>query len=303
MISYHINQLPMLQHKNLLLKILCVFTIACTSYDVQAQQNVTFSGRVTDSATNTGIAGVSITAKGIKGGTVTDANGNYKISVPQGSVLTFSSVNYTARDIQTGSEPVIDIVLAPASSELNEVVVIGYGTRRRKDLTGAVSTVDAKDITKSTAMSPELAMQGQAPGVTVISGGGDPSARPTVRVRGVSSFNYADPLYVIDGIPIEEGGRGATPDPTNDPTRRTPINLFTIINPNDIESITVLKDASATAVYGVRGANGVILITTKSGKKGKVRVDVDGIYGSTKIPETYSFLNTDQYVTVSYTHL
>jgi TonB-linked SusC/RagA family outer membrane protein len=187
-------------------------------------------------------------------------------------------------------------VLAPSSSELNEVVVIGYGTRKRKDVTGAITTVTSKDIEKSTAMSPELALQGQAAGVTVISGGGDPAARPTVRVRGVSSFNYADPLYVIDGIPIEEGGRGATVDATNDPTRRTQVNLLTIINPNDIESITVLKDASATAVYGVRGANGVILITTKSGKKGRVRVDVDGLYGSQKVPDTYSFLNTKQYV-------
>lgn len=286
----------MFRQRKLLVKILCLFIIASLHFNAQAQQSVTFSGKVTDSATNAGIGGVSVTPKGVKGGTATDATGNFTITVPQGSILTFSSVNYNLQDVQTGSNPVINVVLTPASSELNEVVVIGYGTRRKKDLTGAISTVNAKDIAKSTAMSPELAMQGQAPGVTVISGGGNPSARPTVRVRGVSSFNYADPLYVLDGIPIEEGGRGATPDPTNDPTRRTPINLFTIINPNDIESMTVLKDASATAVYGVRGANGVILITTKSGKKGKVRVDLDGVYGSTKIPKTYSFLNTDQYV-------
>lgn len=287
----------MRKQKNLLLKFLSLIITVFAFCTAQAQQNVILSGTVTDSLNSAGVQGVSIILKSNnKTGTVTDANGNFKITVPQGSILTFSSVNYATREVQTGSNLFLNIVLSPSSSQLNEVVVIGYGTRRRKDLTGAVSIVEAKDITKSTAMTPELALQGQAPGVTVISGGGDPSARPTVRVRGVSSFNYSDPLYVIDGIPIEEGGRGATPDATNDPTRRTPINLFTIINPNDIESMTVLKDASATAVYGVRGANGVILITTKSGKKGKVRVDLDGIYGSSKIPETYSFLNTKQYV-------
>ncbi len=236
------------KQRKLLLKLLCFFITVSFYYTVQAQQNVTLSGKVTDSVNNTGIPGISVTLKGnSKTGTVTDANGNFKITVPQGAVLIFSSVNYGTREVQTGNDLVLNVALSASSSELNEVVVIGYGTRRKKDLTGAVSIVDAKDITKSTAMTPELALQGQAPGVTVISGGGDPSARPTVRVRGVSSFNYADPLYVIDGIPIEEGGRGATPDATNDPTRRTPINLFTIINPNDIESMTVLKDASATA--------------------------------------------------------
>ena len=280
-----------------LLKFFFVVFIVGVCEIANAQQNVTFSGRVTDSTNNTPVAGVSVLLKGnTKAGAVTDANGVFKITVPQGSILILSSVNYASKEIQTGTDPNLSVALAPSSSELNEVVVIGYGTRKKKDLTGAISTVDAKDITKSTAMTPELALQGQAPGVTVISGGGDPSARPTVRVRGVSSFNYADPLYVIDGIPVEEGGRGATPDATNDPTRRTPVNLFTIINPNDIESITVLKDASATAVYGVRGANGVILITTKSGKKGKVRVDVDALYGSLEIPKTYSYLNTQQYV-------
>lgn len=286
----------MFRQKMKLLGMVCAFVVACICENATAQ-NVSINGKVSDSSTNAGISGASITLKGdSKTGTVSDINGNFKIVVPKGAVLTVSSVNYKTADVQTGDDLFLNIILAPSSSELNEVVVIGYGTRKKKDLTGALSIVGAKDITKSTAMTPELALQGQAPGVTVISGGGDPSARPTVRIRGVSSFNYADPLYVIDGIPIEEGGRGATPDATNDPTRRTPINLFTIINPNDIESMTVLKDASATAVYGVRGANGVILITTKSGKKGRVRVDVDGIYGSTKIPETYNFLNTSQYV-------
>ena len=177
------------------------------------------------------------------------------------------------------------------------MVVVGYGSRQKRDVTGAISSVRTKDIEKSTALSPELAMQGQMAGVNVTSGGGNPTARPTVRIRGATSFNNADPLYVIDGVPFYEGGSGALVDPTNDPTRRGPINIYTIINPNDIESISVLKDASAAAIYGVRAANGVILITTKQGRKGRVRVDFDGQYGTQKVPKTYDVLNTQQYVT------
>jgi TonB-linked SusC/RagA family outer membrane protein len=286
----------MLDKKILLSKILFSFVFLCFFNDAFSQ-NIPIKGRVTDSQGGAGLQGVNITVKGKSEiGTVSEANGNFQINAPAGSVLRITSVNYKPVEVEVAGKEFLNISLSSESSELNEVVVIGYGTRKKRDLTGAISTVDAKDIAKSTAMTPELALQGQVPGVSVISGGGDPSARPTVRIRGVSSFNFSDPLYVIDGIPIEEGGRGATTDATNDPTRRTPINLFTIINPNDIESMTVLKDASATAVYGVRGANGVILITTKSGKKGKVRVDFDGLYGSSKIPKTYSYLNTQEYV-------
>lgn len=284
----------MFRQKNLLLKILCTFIIASLYFNVQAQQSVTFSGKVTDSATNAGIAGVSVTPRGVKGGTATDANGNFKITVPQGSVLTFSSVNYSPQDVQTGSNPVINVVLTPASSELNEVVVIGYGTRRKKDLTGAISTVNAEDIEKSTSMTPEMALQGRAPGVFIQSGGGDPAARPIVRIRGVNTFGYSEPLYVVDGIPIYEGGAGVTTGAIGD--IRSPINIFSLINPDDIESISVLKDASAAAVYGVRASNGVILITTKKGKAGKARIEASLSYGVQKIPKVLDVLNTQQYL-------
>ncbi|MEO6452534.1 MAG: SusC/RagA family TonB-linked outer membrane protein, partial [Ginsengibacter sp.] len=240
--------------------------------------------------------GVTVSVKHTKQAIATNANGEFTISAKNGEVLVFTYVNYASHEVTVGSRDSYNITMLQQSSSLNDVVVIGYGTRQKKDVTGAISTVGPTEIGKSTALSPELAMQGQMPGVSVISGGGNPSARPTIRIRGVTSFNNADPLYVIDGIPVEEGGAGATPDPTNDPTRRTNINLYTIINPNDIESITVLKDASASAAYGVRGGNGVILITTKTGKKGRVKVDFDGVYGTQEIPKTYSFLNTQQYV-------
>jgi TonB-dependent starch-binding outer membrane protein SusC len=228
--------------------------------------------------------------------TTTDVEGLYSIDAPENGALVFTSVGYISQTVPVNNRTQINITLAANASDLNEVVVIGYGQRARKDITGAVSVVGVKEIEKSTALSPELAMQGQMAGVSITSGGGNPTARPIVRVRGVSTFNSADPLYVIDGVPIVEGGAGVTVDKVNDPTRRGPINLYTIINPNDIESITVLKDASASAIYGVRAANGVVLVTTKSGKRGKVKVDLDAQYGRQKVPKTYGVLNTQQYV-------
>ncbi|MEO6328271.1 MAG: TonB-dependent receptor [Ginsengibacter sp.] len=240
--------------------------------------------------------GVTVAVKHTKQAIATDANGEFTIAAARGQVLVFSFVNYSSMEITVGTQNAYNITMQVENSALNDVVIIGYGSRQRKDVTGAISTAGSKEIEKSTALSPELAMQGQMAGVNVTSAGGNPTARPTVRIRGVTSFNNADPLYVIDGVPFYEGGSGALVDPTNDPTRRGPINIYTIINPNDIESISVLKDASAAAIYGVRAANGVILITTKQGKKGRVRVDFDGQFGTQKVPKTYDVLNTQQYV-------
>ncbi|MEO8764006.1 MAG: TonB-dependent receptor [Ginsengibacter sp.] len=240
--------------------------------------------------------GVTVVVKRTKLATSTNSNGEFRIAADKGAVLGFTYVNYAAQEIVVSSQSTYNVSLQLQSSALNDVVVIGYGSRQKKDVTGAISVAGTKEIEKSSALSPELAMQGQMAGVNVTSAGGNPTARPTVRIRGVTSFNNADPLYVIDGVPFYEGGSGALVDPTNDPTRRGPINIYTIINPNDIESISVLKDASAAAIYGVRAANGVILITTKQGKRGRVKVDFDGNFGTQKVPKTYDVLNTSQYV-------
>lgn len=262
-----------------------------------AQETIKVRGRVTDDSTSNPISGASITIKGnTKAGTVTDATGAFTIDAPANSTLVISSLGYILREVAVGNQTSINVSLVARTTELSDVVVIGYGTRQRKDVLGAISTVGTKDIEKSTALSPELAMQGQMAGVNVESGGSSPTSRPTIRIRGVTSFNNADPLYVIDGVPLVEGGAGAVVDPTNDPFRRGPINIYTIVNPNDIESISVLKDASAAAIYGVRAANGVILITTKQGRRGRPRVDFDMTYGTQKIPKTYDVLNTQQYV-------
>jgi TonB-linked SusC/RagA family outer membrane protein len=253
------------------------------------------SGRVVNEK-GEAMEGVTVTVKGSKKATSTNNKGEFSVSASTGSTLVFSYVGYASKELAVGNQSNYTVTLQVQSSALNDVVVIGYGTRLKKDVTGAVSTIDASAIGKSTSLSPELAMQGQMAGVNVTSAGGNPTARPTVRIRGVTSFNNADPLYVIDGVPFYEGGAGAVVDPTNDPTRRGPVNIYTIINPNDIESISVLKDASASAIYGVSAANGVILITTKQGRRGRVRVDFDGQYGSQKIPKTFDVLNTQQYV-------
>lgn len=246
------------------------------------------------------LPGVTVQEKGTNNITVTKENGAFSLNTTAANpVLIFSYVGYQSQEVAVPASNMMSVTLQETEANLNEVVVVGYGSRKKKDITGAVSVVNSKDIEKSTALTPELAMQGQMAGVNVTSSGSNPTARPTVRIRGVGTFagnGAADPLYIIDGVPLVEGGAGAVVDKVNDPTRRGPINLYAIINPNDIESITVLKDASASAIYGVRAANGVVLVTTKTGKKGRVRVDVDATYGTQKVPKTYSVLNTQQYV-------
>lgn len=261
-----------------------------------AQGNITVTGKVTDPDTKAPLANVSVQVKGTGKGVVTNDAGMYSISVSTGSTLVFTYLANSPEEVKVNKAGIVNVSLGTKPGSMDEVVVVGYGSRKKKDIVGAISVIGSKDIERSTALSPELAMQGQMAGVSVRSAGGDPSARPTVRIRGVSTMNSADPLYVIDGVPLAEGGAGVTVDGTNDPTLRTPINIYTIINPNDIESISVLKDASAAAVYGVRAANGVILITTKTGKRGgRLRVDFDFNQGIQQIPKTYSFLNTQQY--------
>ncbi len=278
-------------------KILVFLSMLLFSTLAFAQSSVTVTGKVTDPDTKKPLSGVSVMVKGKSStGVVTDDKGDYSISVPAGSTLLFTYLGNAPEEARVSKAGTVNISLSSRPKAMDEVVVIGYGERKKKDVLGAVSVIGARDIEKSTALTPELAMQGQMAGVSVTSAGGDPSARPTVRIRGVSTFNSADPLYVIDGIPLAEGGAGVTVDGVNDPTLRTPVNIYTIINPNDIESISVLKDASAAAVYGVRAANGVVLITTKTGKKGgRLKVDFDFNMGSQKIPKRFSYLNTQQY--------
>ena len=252
------------------------------------------SGTVTDAATGLPLSGASIKVKGNDFGTTTNSSGVFNLQVPNGNAIVIVSyVGYETVEVKATNGESLKISLKRKDEKVDEVVVVGYGTRKRKDITGAVSTVSSKDIEKSTALTPELALQGKAAGVFIESGGGAPGARPTIRIRGVNTFGFAEPLYVVDGIPIFEGGGGVTAGAIGD--IRSPLNIFSLINPTDIESMTVLKDASAAAIYGVRASNGVILITTKRGKSGKARVEVNASYGTQNIPKTISTLNTQEY--------
>lgn len=258
-------------------------------------QNIVVTGTITDAVGGKPLPGATISARNANNiVTTSDEKGNFTLEVPDDvSILVVSYVGYESQEVRVPKSGALKIALQLKDTKVDEIVVVGYGTRKRKDVTGALSTVDAKDIEKSTSMTPELALQGRAAGVFIETGGGAPGARPTVRIRGVNTFGFSEPLYVIDGVPIFEGGAGVTGGAIGD--IRSPINIFSTINPNDIESISVLKDASAAAIYGVRASNGVILITTKRGKSGKARVEVNASYGVQNIPTSIATLNTQQY--------
>ena len=233
----------------------------------QVQQGKSVSGKVADSS-GEGLPGVSVVVKGTTNGTISDTNGNYSLSnIPENATLQFSFVGMKGQEVVVGGKTTLNVKLEEETIGIDEVVAIGYGTRSKRDVTTAISTVGSDKISKVVPSSPELLMQGQMSGVQIIGNQGNPNARPTVRIRGTNTFGISDPLYVIDGIPIKEYGAGI--EGIRDQYTRGGINIMAMIDPNDIESISVLKDASSAAIYGVRASNGVVLITTKKGRKEK----------------------------------
>ena len=257
-------------------------------------QGITITGIVTDEYGEP-MPGASVLLKGITQGTVTDSNGAYSLQVPDGNAtLVFSFIGFTTQEILVGALRNINVTMSEDARQIEEVVVIGYGARSKKDLTGAVSQISSDEITRQVALSPEFAMQGKMAGVFVSNTGSSPVARPTIRIRGVTTLGFNDPLYVIDGVPLTEGGAGGDQGRTGD--LRGDVNVFAMINPNDIESISILKDASATAIYGVRASNGVILITTKRGAEGKAKVNLTASYGIQNIFKRYDMVSQQEYV-------
>ena len=209
----------------------------------------TIKGTVTAADNRETLPGATVALKGTTLGVVTDIDGKYSIKVSQEkAVLVFSYVGYNTREVIIGNKAVVDVELVLKKTTLDELVVIGYGTVRKSDLSGSVGSVKSEDITKITALNPVQSLQGKVSGVQVTSTSGDPGASPVVRIRGVGTFNESSPIYVVDGIIL---------------------NSISFLNSADITSMEVLKDASATAIYGSRGANGVIMVTTKQGKIGQ----------------------------------
>ncbi|HEY8512386.1 MAG TPA: TonB-dependent receptor [Cyclobacteriaceae bacterium] len=266
---------------------------ATFSTEAYASILIGISGRVVDKD-GLPLPGVNIVEKGTTNGTTSDADGQYTINVTdENSILVFSFIGYAPQEIRVGTSTTINVVMQDDITNLSEVVVIGYGEREKKDVTGAISSMDAEQISKSTAMTPELAMQGRMAGVFVGTPSGNPFDRPNIQIRGVATWGFAEPLYVIDGVPILEGAASSPNAGFQD--IRSPINIMTSINPNDIESISVLKDASAAAIYGVRASNGVILITTKRGKTGAPKVEFNAQRGVQNVAKTFDVLNTADY--------
>ncbi len=279
------------------LMMLFVFTsqlYAASDGSITPQQEV---NGIVVSADNSPLPGVSVLVVGTTNGTETDFDGNYSVKANKGDVLQFSFVGMKTQTVTVGDDTTINVTLAEDASALDEVVVIGYGTRKKRDITSSVSQITSKQIEASVQASPEFALQGTTSGILVQSSSGDPNARPTIRIRGVGTLGFNDPLYVIDGVPISEFGAGATAFASSAGAGdiRGSQNILNLINPNDIASISVLKDAAATAVYGMRASNGVILIETKRGKGGRTSFNFSARRGVRNIRDTYDVLNTTQY--------
>lgn len=259
-------------------------------------QNKTVSGKITDSRDGAPIVGASVTIKGGKTGTTSGADGSFSLPVPADvTVLQVSFIGYETQDVNIAGKMSVEVSLVSTSAGLNEVVVVGYGTARRRDLTGAVASIKEKDFNKGVMTSPDQLIQGKAAGVLVLSNTGQPGGSNTVRIRGNSSIRSGNqPLFVVDGVPLPgtsaRPGTAGAGDYSND--GGNPLNF---INPSDIANIEILKDASATAIYGSRGANGVVLITTKRGLTGAPYLDVNASTGVSSTLKKLEVLNADEY--------
>ncbi|NEU08514.1 SusC/RagA family TonB-linked outer membrane protein [Flavihumibacter sp. R14] len=237
------------------------FLISSSAY----AQNKAISGTVTDSKDGQPLIGVSVAVKGTATGTTTGADGTYRLSVPATtSALVFTYLGYNMQEITIGDRTTINVAMQSSSTALTEVVVVGYGTQKLKDATGSVSSLGEKDFNKGVIATPEQLLQGRVSGVTVTPSSGEPGAGATINIRGSGSIRAGNgPLYVVDGVPLDGGGTSGGFD--NGGEVAAARNPLAFINPSDIENISILKDASASAIYGSRGANGVVLITTKTG--------------------------------------
>lgn len=273
-------------------KFLLTVLVSVVSLGVWAQDKQV-TGKVKD-ASGTGMPGVSIAVKGTQRGANTDVNGNFTIAVPDNATLVFSFVGYKTQEMPVGSRSTVEVILAEDSQVLNEVVVVGYGTVRKKDATGAVNALGAKDFQKGVVVSPEQLMQGRVAGVQITQSSGEPGGGINVRIRGTSSvFGGNNPLFVIDGVPLA-GDNTSSDASASGVGRQAAKNPLNFLNPDDIASIDILKDASATAIYGSRGANGVVLITTKKGR-GKGTLEYGYSLGMSNITKRYDLLSAAEF--------
>ena len=262
---------------SLLRKTLFVFAATMCASTIFAQGEAKVSGKITDEAGNS-MPGVTILVKGTSEGVASDVDGSYTITAPnKNSVLVFSFLGYASKEVTVGSQTTINVKLMENVQQMDEVVVIGYGAVKRSDVTGSIVSVNSDEMMKRNPMTVGEGLQGVAAGVQVYRNSGDPTGDVTIRIRGIATVNNsADPLFVVDGIQVGTD--------------------ISFLNPNDIDNIEILKDASATAIYGSQGANGVILITTKKGLKGMTRLSFSANYNILTRPKEFNVLNTTDFV-------
>jgi len=263
-----------------------LLAIICSSAAYAQEKQVT--GKVTSSTDNMGLPGVNVTIKGTTTGTVTDTDGKYAIDVKTASAtLVFSSIGFGKQEVLVGAKSIVDVALVDDVKSLSEVIVTGYGSQSKKEITGAVATLDAKQLLTTPATNLGQALQGKVPGV-VIGNENSPGGGVSVRIRGFGTINDNSPLYVIDGVPTKGVGANGVS------------NTLNTLNLNDIESMQILKDASAASIYGSRAGNGVVIITTKRGKVGKPVFTYDTYYGTQRPGKLLSMLNTQQYADLTW---
>jgi TonB-dependent starch-binding outer membrane protein SusC len=273
---------------------LLLVLVLCCSGALLAQRTV--KGKVTDSENGEGLIGATVVVVGTTRGASTDIDGNFSVEVPEGAgQIRFAYTGYAETVVTLGASNVLEIALKPGSV-LDEVVVVGYGSQKKRDVSGAVTSVSADEFNRGAIVSPQQLLQGKAAGVQITQSSGEPGGGVNVQIRGVGTLRSgSEPLYVVDGVPIT----GATTSANNanvgfgDATARNPLNF---LNPEDIEKIDILKDASAAAIYGARGANGVILITTKKGVAGKTTANYSGYYGISNAARTIELLDGPAFV-------
>lgn len=245
---------------------------------LQAEKK-TVTGAITDSDDGSGLPGVTVVEKGTTNGTITDLDGNFTLNVAENATLIISYVGYVTEEVSVSGLTTLNLGLIPDVISLEDVVVIGYGTVKKSDLTGAVASISAEDMQQSAVAGLDQALQGRTAGVNITSNSGTPGASPLVRIRGMGTVTNSNPLFVVDGMPI---------DPSS----------VSSLNPGDVESTEILKDASAAAIYGSRGANGVVIITTKKGKEGRTNVSYDMYSGVQSVVKKYDLTSAEEYITL-----
>lgn len=295
-------------HCSLLNRVLVLLLLLACFQNIQAQTNgrSPVSGKILSGTDQTPLAGVSVTEKGTGNGTTSDESGNYTISVSRRATLVFNYVGYAPQEIPVNNRSTVDVSLVADGKQLQDVVVVGYGNQRKRNVTGAIANISAKDLIPGPSSSFDQMLQGKVAGAQITQTSGAPGGNVNIVIRGISSITGGNsPLYVIDGYALGTGGGGSdltsfssssyTPAGIAGSSGTNRINPLSNINPADIESIQILKDASATAIYGSRGANGVVIITTKRGKSGKANISFEHSSGLQEVRKTLDVLNPREY--------